>query len=339
MIGAIELGWQWRDPQWFLLLLCLPLLYWWRQRRASETALAAAALLRGPLAAAVSATPLPVSWRQRLAAVPALLELGALCLLVAALARPVQRLPLPPERLGRDVLLCFDRSSSMAAMDLVPGRTRFDVGLDVATAFTRSRPDDRLGFVEFARYADLRCPPTLDHDAMRELLGGMRMVEKDGPEDATGIGGAVAVAAEVLSRSSAKGKVVWLLTDGEENVATSATPDEIAPLHAAQLCAQLGIRVHAIVVGIGNQKPDGRFQPVDTTAVRQLATTTGGRFFTATDETALRAACAAIDALEVTAFAEPRVLVREWFALALGLGLVLAALGQLCGRTCLGVVP
>ena len=55
--------------------------------------------------------------------------------------------------------------------------------------------------------------------------------------------------------------------------------------------------------------------------------TTRGRFFTATDAAALRAACAAIDALEVTAFAEPRVLVREWFALTLGLGLLLAALG------------
>jgi hypothetical protein len=73
--------------------------------------------------------------------------------------------------------------------------------------------------------------------------------------------------------------------------------------------------------------------------VRQLATTTGGRFFAATDAAALRAACASIDALEVTAFAEPRVLVREWFALALGLGLLLAALGHLCGRTWLGVVP
>jgi Ca-activated chloride channel family protein len=267
------------------------------------------------------------------------LELSALALLVCALARPVERLPLPPERLGRDILLCFDRSSSMAAMDLGAGRTRLDVAKQVASTFTRARLDDRLGYVEFARYADLRCPPTLDHEAMRELLAGIGMVEKDGPEDATGIGNAVGLAALVLSRATAKGKVIVLLTDGEENVATSATPQEIAPLHAAQLCARFGIRVHAIVVGEGNQKADGRFVPLDTTAVRQLAATTGGRFFAARDEAALRSACASIDELEAVAFAEPRVLVREWFALAVGLGLCLAALGHLCSRTWLGVVP
>ncbi len=339
MLAALELGWQWRDPHWFWLLFVLPVLAWWRHRHAPTVSFAMAGLLHGPLADAAGAAPLPVSWRQRLVTLPGLLELLGLLLFVTALARPVQRLPLPPERLGRDILLCFDRSSSMAAMDLAPGRTRLDVGKDVAAQFTRARSDDRIGYVEFARYPDLRCPPTLDHDAVRELLAGITMVEKDGPEDATGIGTAVAAAATVLQRSTAKGKVIVLLTDGEENVAVVTSPQELAPLHAAQLCAQLGIRVHTVVVGLGNQKTDGRFVPLDTTAVRQLAATTGGRFFVARDAEALRAVYADIDALEAVAVAEPRVLVREWFALAVGLSLFVAGVAHWLSRTWLGVVP
>ncbi|HEX5052545.1 MAG TPA: VWA domain-containing protein [Planctomycetota bacterium] len=339
IVAALEMGWQWRDPAWFWLLAIVPVLVWWRRARAARAAFAAAGLLHGALAAACDDSVLPASWRERAAAVPLLLEVLAIALAVCALARPVQRVPLPPEREGRDVLLCLDRSSSMAAEDLAEGRTRLDVAKEVASRFVAERGVDRTGFVTFARYADLGCPPTLDRDAVRALLGGVQMVDKEGPEDATAIGAAVALAAEVLARSPAKGKVVVLLTDGEENVATSAAPAEIAPLHAGQLCAAFGIRVHAVVVGKGNQKADGRFVPLDTTAVRQLAETTGGRFFAAPDAAALRAVYADIDALEAVAFAEPRVWVREWFALALGLS-VLAAAGAHClARTVLGVLP
>ncbi|MEO6598042.1 MAG: VWA domain-containing protein [Planctomycetota bacterium] len=343
MHAAMDLGWQWRDPAWFWLLLVLPCIVWWRWRCAPRTSFAAAGLLRGAMADAVDAAAMPTSWRQRLVSLPLLLELLAMGLAVSALARPVQRLPLPPEREGRDVLLCLDRSSSMAATDLAPGRSRLDIAKEVAAQFVVERANDRIGFVTFARYADLGCPPTLDRDAIRELLGSVQMVEKDGPEDATAIGAAVANAAEVLRRSSARGpargKVLVLLTDGEENVATSLTPQEIAPLHAAQLCVRFGIRVHTVVVGQGNQKTFGRVVALDTTAVRQLAATTGGRFFQAHDAAALRAVYADIDALEAVAFAEPRVLVREWFALALGLSLLLAALSHGLARTVLGVLP
>ena len=135
---------------------------------------------------------------------------------------------------------------------------------------------------------------------------------------------------------------VVLLSDGKNT--TGATD----PIGVAQTAKRLGIRINTVALGT----PTGTVQvqdnlgftqtiqvPPDRPTLRQIAQTTGGRFFTAADAAALRAACAAIDALEVTAFAEPRVLVREWFALSLGLGLLLATLGHLFGRTWLGVVP
>ncbi len=333
---AAESSFGCADPLWFWLLVVLPIVCWWSHRRRPALPFAGAELLgEGRLGCG----PLPRSWRRRFAWLPAALEALALGLLVLALARPVQRLPLPPERLGIDVLLCIDTSSSMAAKDLAAGRTRHSVGLELAGEFVKVRRDDRVGCVTFARYPDLRCPPTLDHAALAELLGGIALVGKDSPEDATGIGAAVARAAAVLARSEARGKVIVLLTDGEENVATAATPEEIAPLHAAQLCARLGVRVHGVVLGQGNQKPDGRFVPLDTTAVQQLAAETGGRFFAARDAAALQQVYASIDALEKVAFAEPRVLVREWFPAPLGLSVLLLALARTAARRWFSVVP
>jgi len=332
-----QTGLLFRDPLWLLLLLALPVLgLLWRKHR-TVLPFAGAPLLGGDLPS--GGARLPRSLRQRFVAVPRLLELGAVALAVTALARPVQHVPLPPERLGLDVLLCVDISSSMAANDLAAGRTRHEVGIELAAEFVQQRHDDQVGFVTFARYPDLRCPPTLDHAAVAELLRAVVLVGKDSPEDATGIGTAVARAAEVLARSKAKGKVIVLLTDGEENVATTETPNEIAPLHAAQLCAAVGVRVHGIVVGRGSQKPDGRFVELDTTAVRQLATQTGGRFFLARDGTALQQVYRDIDALEKVAFAEPRTLVVEWYALFVLGALLLLVLAWVLAHRWLEVLP
>lgn len=324
MTAAVELGFAWREPWWFVLVFAVAALWLWRRGARPAVRLAAGPLLRGD----PGAPPLPATWRQRLAALPWWCDAGGALCLVAALARPVELTAAPPTRLGRDVLLCFDRSSSMAATDLDPERTRLAVGKQLAAEFVAARRDDRIGFVTFARYADLGCPPTLDHEAVAELLAGVALVEREGPEDATAIGAAVAAAAAVLQRSPASGKVIVLLTDGEENVATAGAVDQIAPLHAAQWCRELGVRVHTVALGRGSQKPDGRFVALDTTAVRELAQVTGGRFFTAADAAALRAVYAAIDALEPQRFAEPRVRVAEWFLVPLCGGLVLLAVGH-----------
>lgn len=326
------------QPGWLWLLPLVALAAWWAWRRAPRARFAAAPLLGG---AANDAAPaaLPRTWRVRLRALPAVLELLGAALLVVALAAPVQRVPVPPTPPGRDILLCLDVSSSMAADDLRPGRTRLEVGVELATAFVRARSHDRIGCVAFARFADLRCPATSDHGALAETLAALRLVAKDGPEDATAIGAAVGLAATALQRAAAGTKVIVVVTDGEENVATALTPDEIAPLHAAQLCAAAGIRVHGVVVGRGNRKPDGRFVALDTTAVEQLATTTGGRFFAAADAAAFAQVYAAIDALEANAAQPPGVLERPRFALVLAAATVLLAVARALRGTWLRSLP
>jgi Ca-activated chloride channel family protein len=237
---------------------------------------------------------------------------------------------------GVDVMLCLDTSSSMTAADLVAGRTRLEVAREAAARFVERRESDRVGLVAFARYPELRCPPTLDHDALAAILLETAPVPGDGPEDATGIGAAVARGAQVLSGGKARSRVLILLTDGEENVATVGAPGEIAPAHAAQLCERLKVRVYAIVVGgaAGTSSP-----PEGGGEVERLARRTGGAFHEARDAGALDAVYARIDALERSPVAASVVRLEDRHLPFLLAAIALLVAARLLSATALRVSP
>jgi Ca-activated chloride channel family protein len=224
----------------------------------------------------------------------------------------------------------------MGTNDLEATRSRLAVARDAAARFVAARPDDRIGLIRFARFPDLVCPPTLDHAALRALLDEVTPVEADGPEDATGIGAAVARAAQVLRSSTANAKVAIVLTDGEENVFNASAPDEIAPLHAAQLCAAVGARAYAIHAAAGDE---GGVESGGARSLRRMAERTGGAFFTARDATALAAVYARIDELEREEPAPPRYRFEERFAPLLCVALLLVAGGRIAATTRFGVAP
>ncbi len=318
------------DPLLLALALLLPAALWLRRRRGEPTVRFAPAPLTDGL---------PRSWRVRLLPLPRLLELAGLLLAVVAVARPVRRERLPESREGIDVLLCLDRSSSMATNDLDPRRSRLDVAKAAAAQFVAGRPVDRIGLVGFARFPDLLSPPTTDHVALQRLLADLDRIEADGPEDATAIGAAAARAAALLRASRAKSKVVILLTDGEENVATADHPEEIAPLHAAQLLKELGVRAYTIVAGIGSPDRQGGWVALDTRQVERLARTTGGEFFEARDADALAGVFAQVDALEKSTLEAPRFRLVDRFLPFLMSALALLLGSRLLRSTLLAVAP
>ena len=316
---------------WFLLLgLAIPIAMIARRwRRPRSLAFAPAELARD---AGTSA-------RMRWLALPGWLQVLALIALVFALARPVvrERIARPTE--GIDILLCLDLSSSMAATDLDPTRTRLEVAKAAAEAFIRGRQDDRIGLVGFARFPDLLCPLTRDQRALSQVLQGTRMAANDGPEDATGIGTAVGRAAQILAKSTARSRIVILLTDGAENVATAETPDEIGPRKAGILCKELGVRVYTIVAGIGSRAPSGEFQKLDSTQVRTLAETTGGHFFAAPDSASMAAVYARIHELEKVESPDFRDRYQEFFVPLLVFGMALFVLARFLLATVFAVAP
>jgi len=316
------------DPAWLWAAALVPVALWWSVRRWPSVLFSPAGFTGG----------LPRSWRARLLSVPWLLQAGGLLLVVAALARPVERVALPLVTEGIDIMLCLDTSSSMTAGDLDETRTRLDVAKQAAAQFVAGRRHDRIGLLCFARYPDVRCPPTLDHDALHAFVGAVTLVDGEGPEDATGIGTAVARAAQVLGASDAKSRVVILLTDGEENIATTGA-GEIAPLHAAQLARRLGVRVYAVAAGLGRRGPTGDWVDLDTSAVRGLAERTGGRFFTARDADAVANVYAEIDTLEKASFREPRFREEERFLPLLAAAVSLLFVARLLRATVWAVTP
>ncbi len=325
------------DPWLLLVGALLPaafVLRRWRGEPAIPFAPAAFLLADGP-----ATLPLTPSWRARLLPLPRIIQVAGLLLTILALARPVHREEIPATLDGIDILLCLDTSSSMTARDLDPRRSRLDVAKDAARRFVAGRPNDRIGLLSFARFADVRCPFTLDHLALGRFIDDVTPVLADGPEDATGIGTAVALAAEVLQTSTARSKVVILLTDGEENVATAQTPREIAPLHAGQLCHELGIRVYTIAAGAGNRGRHGEWVPIDPSQVRTLAERTGGEFFEAKDAGAVDAVYHRIDRLERVPIPEPRRRIEERFLAFLMVAAGLLLLSRVLQSTGLEVLP
>jgi Ca-activated chloride channel family protein len=321
---------------WFLLawLLLPPLAVWlWRRERPATLRYSDLGLVRG----------LPASTRLRLRGLPAALRLLSLALLIAACARPqFSRESEIIRGKGVDIVLVVDISSSMASLDFEP-KNRLEAAKSVIHEFIGERRYDRIGLVVFARQAFSQCPPTFDYDVLRQLLGEIQLAPDLKLEDGTAIGMGLAQAAAMLKDSSAKSRVIILLTDGVNNAG------EIDPLTAAQAAKALDIKVYTVGMGRPGQVP----MPVDTIFGQQvrmveseideevlgrIAETTEALYFRATDSQGLAQIYEQINQLEKSEV-QVQVFVRykelaEWLLLpALGLLLLELVLRNTLFRT------
>lgn len=330
-MGDLIQSWSLLDP-WFLGLVPLIWLVWfWRWRRSrAALATASAALFDG----------LPQSLRVRLIWVPSVLKAMGLTALALALARPVTREVLPIREQGVDILLLLDISSSMDAQDMDEQRERrrVEAARDKATEFARGRRHDRVGLMTYALFPELRCPLTLDTDALASFLRGVDTVQRGSEEDRTAIGVALGQAARFLEKTETPSKVVVLLTDGQNNV------EEVTPTDAAKLAADAGVRVHTIGLGAGQvlMDPFGggrRLLPTDFSELEQIAEATGGKFFAAQNAQALGAVYDEIDRMEKVAIEDPRYRTSDGFAWPLAGAIVVLMLALLLECTWIREAP
>src|SRR5690606_35087980 len=103
------------------------------------------------------------------------------------------------------------------------------------------------------------------------------LVIGDVPELGTAIGDGLALAVAQLRRSDAKGKVVILLSDGDSNWVTQFDPQE-----AARIAREQKIKVYTLLVGREESDLFGGMS-VNPATLRNIAATTGGEFFRASD--------------------------------------------------------
>jgi Ca-activated chloride channel family protein len=276
-------GFRFASPEWLLLLLLLPVLVW--RHRVVERRRAAS--VDFPVATALRQMPATLAARLR----PLLLvaRLVGLAFMILGLARPQAGHELRQRQAdGIDIMLTLDVSSSMELSDLDQGqKTRLQAAKEVVADFVRGRVSDRIGMVVFAAQSFTQCPLTLDYGVLLQFLDGIQIADQSW--DGTAIGMAVINAVNRLRESTAKSKVVILLTDGVNNAG------EIDPLTAANLAAAVGIKVYTIGVGSDGvirrpvRGPFGvRYQTVqveiDEDILRRVADTTGGRYYRATTE-------------------------------------------------------
>ncbi len=337
--------WEFRDPLFLLAGVLAPIVYRLATRLPASVTYSSLSIVDGA----------PASLRRRLSSLPAFLLAIATLAITLALAGPrtgdaVNRI----QREGIAIAMVVDHSGSMSARDFVKGDLSVDrlsvvksVFRDfvVGGGFGGGRPDDPVGLIGFARYADGLCPLTLDHGNLISILEDLQIVT-DPEEDGTAVGEGLALAVERLRRNPATSKVVILLTDGVSNAG------DIPPLQAAELAATHGIKVYAIGAGrtgyapvpfrvVGGQTVLRRaYVEIDEKTLRAIADRTGGRYFHATDAAGLAAVVKEIDALERSEVTEIRYLeYEEHYATFAGTALILMAVSSLLAGTLLRRLP
>jgi Ca-activated chloride channel family protein len=265
------------DPAWLLLLIVV-------------TALAAAyvtmALRRRSyavrftnLALLQSVAPRRAGWRRHVSAATLLLALVALTL---AMGKPAAQVKVPRQR--ATVMLAIDVSLSMKATDVSP--SRLAAAESAAKTFVGELPKSfNLGLVSFAGTATVVVPPTKDHAEVDRAVDGLRLAES------TATGEAVFACLQAIHdvpAGGAKGPPparIVLLSDGFRTV---GRPNSLA----ATAAVEAGVPISTIGFGTdsGAVLLQGQWVPVpvDRAALRELARSTGGKYYSAVSGGQLR---------------------------------------------------
>ena len=285
---------RFHSPEYFLILLFIPVLYFLTQvRKKSTIRFSSLGMIKNLNIQGM------LSRRWILQAMRYL----AFVLMITALARPQEvEAEREFETKGIDIVLSLDISGSMLAEDFKPVN-RLAVAKEEGKKFIKSRENDRIGLVVFARKGYTQCPLTLDYEVLTQLLDEVEIgLIKDGTAIGLGIGTAV----NRLRDSRAKSKVIVLLTDGENNAGN------VDPITAAELAKSFGIRIYAICIGRGGLVPFPIEDPIfgkryvqaevkiDEKTLKRISDITDGRFFSAGDPQALAQAYKQINELEKT---------------------------------------
>lgn len=276
-----------------------------------------------------------------------ILLLSVIAVLIVALARPRGgSTVVTNNNLGVDIILAMDLSWSMMFVDEPPAnarrssffgvetlvdsegniksQTRLEVAKRVIKNYIDKQEFNRIGLVTFVDFALTKAPLSTDKELLKSLVDEIEYYRDSG---ATAIGSGILTSLNRIKDSTAKSKVIILLTDGINNAGI------IEPISAANVARELGVKIYTI--GIGNT--EGSWQQIengdyayraggefDPETLQEIANITGGQYFEATSETALEDVYNVIDSLEKSEIeVKRRVLYEEKFKPWLVLAMVL----------------
>lgn len=287
------------SPQYFYLFIIIPfLIAWYLLKEKKQKPKLQVSILEPLIQTKISAKQI---LRHSLFAFRILL----ISAIIVILARPQSTLSHKEVKTeGIDIVIAFDISTSMEAMDFKPNRV--EAAKKTAIEFIDSRPNDRIGLVVFAAESFTQCPLTTDHSTLKNLF---KDIKTNMIEDGTAIGLGLATAVNRLLSSTAKSKVIILITDGVNNTGY------IAPITAAEIAKSFKMKVYSIGVGTRGMAPFPFKTPfgiqyqnievkIDEDMLREISGMTGGKYYRATNNKGLKEIYEEIDKMEKTAIDE-----------------------------------
>jgi len=314
MMQLAHPGWLW------LLLLLLPLIGWYvysQDKNEPELNVSSTRAFDN----------MGTSWKVWLKHLSFALKLASLACLIVILCRPQTHDSWSTSDVeGTDIVIALDVSTSMLAKDFSPNR--FEAAKKVATQFVSGRTNDNIGLVLFAGESFTQVPMTMDNATLVNAIG---QAEMGMLQDGTAIGDGIATAINRIRDGKAKSKSIILLTDGSNNTGV------VAPNTAADIARKYGIKIYTIGVGsngtaeypvaidyAGNVQYQRMPVVIDETTLKNIAATTGGKYWRATGNSVLRNIFAEIDRLEKThmdvqRFSHTQDHYEPWALLLLGL--------------------
>ncbi len=326
---------QFEQPDWFWVLLIIPILALLRAAAGKQSVLQFGSLhLLGTLGRKTSSA---------VGRLGAYMVFITLTLGVGALAG-LQKITTEEktEESGVEIFFALDLSLSMSIEDMFYENeggqrqmvNRLTVAKNVTKNFIRNRVSDRIGFVVFAGRPYLASPLTLDRNMLEETLKNINFERLKKQETmGTAIGSAIATASIRLKNPESKSKIIILVPDGANN------SGRLTPTEAAKEAAVLGIKIYTVAIGtyghhvvpeLQNMRSgyggDDVRQEFDEETLKEVARITKGRFYPARDAATMSNIFAEIDRLEKTKLnVRKRTLVEElyhwplWGAIASGM--------------------
>lgn len=113
---------------------------------------------------------------------------------------------------GIEVIFLLDTSFSMNAEDIKPNR--FVIAKDLINTIIDNLKTDYVGLIKFSGTAHIQCPLTIDYEAMKLLTESTEISPPE--EQGTDFYEALTLALRTGSISSNRNKIIFLITDGED---------------------------------------------------------------------------------------------------------------------------
>jgi len=292
---------EFNNPAFLWLLIVIPFMAIWHFfMRKKDAAILTMPSIKGFKTASILSKLKPILY---------LLRLFAIATTIIAFARPrnVSVSKKTKSNRGIDIVMAIDVSASMLARDLKPNR--LEALKKVAINFVNRRPNDRIGIVVYAGESFTQTPITSDKGIVKRTISELKWGQLEG---GTAIGMGLGSAVNRLKESTAKSKIIILLTDGVNNTGN------IDPRTATELAKELEIKTYTIGIGTNGMADfpwskdprTGKLQfrkqqvEIDEALLKEIASETAGKYFRATDNTSLKEIYDEIDSLEKTKIEE-----------------------------------